>query len=65
MHEPTHAPGWRGRPVSYIDLKSADADALNPFEIFVTFGCVIGAAVALAAAAIAWTPVILVWATAL
>lgn len=55
MHDPTHAPGWRGRPVSYTDLRRDD-DQPNPLELFCYFGCAIGALVCLAAAGLAWAP---------
>lgn len=63
MNDPTHAPGWRGRPASYVDLRDR-ADA-NPFEIFCYFGCAIGAAICLGAAAYVWTPAIAQWIAAL
>lgn len=63
MTTPKHAPGWRGRPTSYVDLRD-DGEA-NAFEIFCTFGAVIGGAICLAAAAYVWAPAIGAWIRAL
>lgn len=50
---------WRQGPTkSYADLQPADEGS---FEIYAAFGCVIMAAVAIAAAAIAWAPAIAAW----
>lgn len=66
MHEPTHAPGWRGRPASYSDLQSdLDTRAGDVLAAWFTFGCVIGAAACGFAALIAWWPTIAAWAVSL
>lgn len=53
MRQPNHAPRWREPSKSYAGLRPAEERA-GPVEIFCTFGCVIGAAACIAAAAIAW-----------
>lgn len=62
MEQPRHAPGWRGRPASYADLRPADnSDELNSFEIFSIFGCLLMAAAALGAGIYASLPAIGAW----
>lgn len=62
MHEPTHAPGWRGRPASYADLQPSDESRINSLEIFCAFGCVLGAAVAIGAGIYTSVPALIAWA---
>lgn len=50
MNEPTHAPGWRGKPRSYADLAGENDSAHDRSLIF----CVIGAMLAIGAAVLAF-----------
>lgn len=54
MQEPTHAPGWRGRPARYEDLRADMDDAAIELERWLSVGCIIGGAISLLAAALAF-----------
>lgn len=51
MNDPTHAPGWRGKPRSYADL-TGEHDEADRLERLAVIGCGIGAAASLIAALI-------------
>lgn len=60
MTEPTHAPGWRGRPTSYVELRR-NADQLSSLELYSLFVAVLLAGASLAAAAIVWAGPVARW----
>jgi hypothetical protein len=53
MHEPTHAPGWRGRPRRYGPLEGMN-EAGERLERFFQVGCFSLCGVTLAIAGYAW-----------
>jgi hypothetical protein len=57
MNDPTHAPGWRGRPVRHgpIEGQNERPAWLLMLEAFAPAGCMIVAAITLAIAAYAWS----------